>query len=53
MLVKQKYENNETINALQLWNEATRPFSRDFRNDNIAAVTKFIDTAKKNGANYK
>lgn len=50
MLVRQKFKNNETINPLQLWNEATRPFSRDFRYDNIAAVTKFIDTAKKNGA---
>jgi len=49
-LIKEKYENNETFNVTDVWNEATRPFNRNFRYDEIAAVTKYIDTAKQNGA---
>lgn len=49
-LIKEKYENNETFNIADVWNEAIRPFNRNFRYDEIAAVTKYIDTAKQNGA---
>ena len=48
-LLKEKFEKNETFQVLDLWQEARRPFNRNFRYDEVDSVNKFITQLKKDG----
>jgi len=48
-LLKEKFEKNEPFRVLDVWQEARRPFNRNFRYDEVDSVNKFITQLKKDG----
>lgn len=41
-LVREKFKNNESFDARDLWNEAKIPYMQDFNYNELAAMNKFV-----------